>query len=489
MLTIGYIRVSTEDQTEFSPDAQRNRCQQHAISNALGPVTFIADEGRSGKDLNRPGMARLIERVEADEVAHVIVWRLDRLSRDSADLSRLIRLLDKHCVSLHSISEGRVDVTSASGRMQAGIQGVLAQYYREGLIENVKLGNQQAIVGRGRWLNRPPTGYDMVNGLLQPNQDAFLVRRIFELRSEGRSYPAIEQLTGVKYSTVRQVCHNRVYLGETRLRDGWYPGVHEALVTPDLFASAQKGNPTGARIGTDLLSGRVVCGLCGKRIAIDSNGRNQGIYRCKHRGRGCDVPGRAARGVHQAARVAMRELARDQQLIDAIRTELDRRYASPRTAQPSRAADTAKLRKQRDKLLQLWYADKISAELFSEQERSLTAKISAVEQAATEQLQLAEQRRHVVAQFDELTEILRRLDIDAMWTAATPSERRRLVTELVDAVAIFADRLEVTIHGAPAITVLLSEVGLRERSGTVGTGPCVSEDRTAHSRTSHWRLR
>src|SRR4051794_1560369 len=114
MLTIAYIRVSTEDQIDYSPDAQRNRCLQHAISNDLGAVTFLADEGRSGKDLNRPAIQELMSRVESGEVANVVVWRLDRLSRDSADLSRLIRLFDEKCVSVHSISEGRVDVASAS---------------------------------------------------------------------------------------------------------------------------------------------------------------------------------------------------------------------------------------------------------------------------------------------------------------------------------------------------------------------------------------
>jgi hypothetical protein len=65
---------------------------------------------------------------------------------------------------------------------------VLAQYYSEGLVENVKMGNHQAIVGKGRWLNRAPTDYDMINGELHPNEDAYLVRRIFELRAEGRSF-------------------------------------------------------------------------------------------------------------------------------------------------------------------------------------------------------------------------------------------------------------------------------------------------------------
>ena len=476
MLTIAYVRVSTDDQVEYSPDAQRNRCQQYAISNGLGAVTFLSDEGRSGKDLNRPGVQELIAHVEAGQALHVIVWKLDRLSRDAADLNRLVKLLDSHCVSLHSVSEGRVDVTTASGRLQAGIHGVLAQYYREGLVENVKMGNRQAIAEKGRWLNRAPTGYDMVNGFLQPNEDAFLVRRIFELRAEGRSFTQIEAATGIRYSTARQVCHNRAYLGLTRLRNEWHPGIHEPLVTPELFEAAQNGNPHGVRVGRDLLSGRVVCGSCGKRIAIDSNGRNEGIYRCKHRGQGCDVPGRSAKGLHSAARIAIRELGCDSRLIEAIRHELERRYAGTQPALPARAADAAKLRRQREKLLQLWYDDKITPELFAEQERSISAKLKVIEDAAAEQLKVVEQRRHLVAQFDRVADTLRNLDVDVLWAAATDGERRKLINELVDAVIVHADHLEVAIFGVPPIKVLLSEAGLRQRSGTIaGTGPDVSK--------------
>ncbi len=68
--------------------------------------------------------------------------------------------------------------------------------------------------------------------------------------------------------------------------------------------------------------------------------------------------------------------------------------------------------------------------------------------------------------------MLQNLDIETIWNTATDRERRRLVNELVDAVIIHADRLEVRLHETPPITVLFSEVGLREGSGT---RPCVSE--------------
>ncbi len=478
MLTIGYIRVSTEDQVDYSPDAQRKRCLQHAISHDLGSVTFLNDEGRSGKNLDRPAMQELLSLVESDDVAHVIVWRLDRLSRDSADLSRLVKLFERHCVALHSVNEGRVDVASASGRMQAAIHGVFAQYFREGLVENVLMGNKQAIEGRGRWLNRAPSGYDMINGELQPNELAPLIARVFELRAQGKPYPQIEAATGIKYSTVRSICHNRVYLGETKLRSAWYPGIHQPLVSAELFESAQRGNSTGNRIGSDLLSGRVVCGQCGRRASIDSNGRGDPLYRCKHRGRGCSIPGRSAKGLLRAAVVAMNVLSEDSELQDAIRSELRERTSGARTAQPSRSAAVAKLKRDRQKLLDLYYADKITPTLFAEQESKLTRQIDAIEDEAVESLKEATRHDHLAEQFEQAAAMLRQLNTTAIWEAANDRERRTLINEIIESVIIHPDRLQVAIHGAPPLTVTLEEVGLRTQPGTrIG----VSEDRVESS--------
>jgi hypothetical protein len=99
------------------------------------------------------------------------------------------------------------------------------------------MGMRQA-AEQGRWLNRPPTGYDMINGELVPSEMAPLVRRVFELRVSGASFPAIEPEVGLKYSTVRHICENRAYLGETKLRDEWFSGKHVALVSLELFNAA-----------------------------------------------------------------------------------------------------------------------------------------------------------------------------------------------------------------------------------------------------------
>ena len=89
-----------------------------------------------------------------------------------------------------------------------------------------------------------------------------------------------------------------------------------------------------------------------------------------------------------------------------------------------------------------------------------------------QQAKAIEHGSRVLAQFDGVASMLQNVDIETIWNTATERERRKLVNELVEPVVIHADRLEVRLHETPAITVLFSEVGLREGSGT---RPSVSE--------------
>jgi len=470
MLTIGYVRVSTEDQIEHSPEAQRNRCAQYAKANDLGPIQFLSDEGWSGKNLERPSMQELIKLIEADAVTHLVIWRLDRLTRDIGDQSRLVRLCEKHCVSIHSVNEGKVRVDTASGRMQAGIHGVFAQYYREHVVENVRMGQDQA-AQKGRWTNHAPTGYEMVNGELRPNEQAILVQRVFKLRADGLSYSAIEQAVGLKYSTVRHICLNRAYIGEVTHRGQTYQGLHQPLVTVEEFEAAQKAHIPGRRRGKDLLSGKVRCGLCHKILCVEFNDRGTAIYRCKHRGKGCVIPGRSAPGLHRAAKLGLELIAHDDELRSAIREELGGHGVGSGAAQPSRADAVTKLRRKRQKLLDLYYADSISAELFREEEVKLNRQITSIEEEAASILASAQQRSAMSAQFERVAEMLGQLPLDLIWTSATDSERRTLVNELVEQVEVHPDHLRVAIAGAPPLRVEMAEVGLRDP----GMGSVVSK--------------
>ena len=341
--------------------------------------------------------------VDDGHVANVITWRLDRLSRNLSDLIMLADRFGQANVALHSFTE-KIDLSSATGRMFYNILGSFAQFYREQLAENVRMGMQQA-VRQGKWVNRPKTGYALVDGELVANEMAPVVRRIFTMRAEGASQGKIAEATGVKYSTVLSILGSRIYLGEVQMNGKWFPGHHEAIVTPEVFAAAHRGRVKGRARGTDLLSGRVRCGLCQRLMALDQNGEGRKLYRCHHRGQGCRQPRRTNVGLHRAAVLGLRLIGDDVELQAAIRRELELartpapRPARPRTRRTRRGVED--LVAQRRKLLRLYYDDKIGADLFAEEETRLTVAIREAQQEADDARVEVARSDDVAHRFDE----------------------------------------------------------------------------------------
>jgi site-specific DNA recombinase len=477
VLTVAYCRVSTEEQAEegFSIDGQTSRLRSYAELRELGSVTVIEDPGLSGKDLRRPGLQQLLAMVEAGHVAHVLIWRLDRLSRNLADLILLADKFGQADVALHSFSE-QMDLSSATGRMFYNILGTFAQFFREQLSENVRMGMHQA-VNQGRWINRPPTGYDLLDGLLIPNDDAPRVREIFRLRVSGESYRRIADRTGIEYSTVCAILKRRAYLGETLLNGEWFPGNHEPLVTVEDFEAAHRGFVPGRRRGKDLLSGKVFCGECHKRMAVEFNGQGRVMYRCRHRGRGCNQPRRTNVGLHRAALLGMELVAQDGQLQQAIHRRLagagrtdgrtgDRRRPGRRTAGERLGALTDRRRK----LLDLYYREMISAEGFAEEEQRLASQIEAIREESDRERVTASLEEDLTRRFSAVVELLRSVNLQSLWNGADEVERKVLIDELVESVTVCRDHLEVVVAGVPPLNVTLEEVGLKSQNVGVGGG-------------------
>ena len=466
MLTVAYCRVSTEERAAegFSIAGQADKLRVYAELHDLGEVTVIADPGLSGKNLERPGLQQLLHMVEEGHVANVLTWRLDRLSRNLSDLILLADRFGQAGVALHSFTE-KIDLSSATGRMFYNILGSFAQFYREQLAENVRMGMQQA-VRQGKWVNRPKTGYDLVDGELVPNEMAPVVRRIFTLRAEGQSQGKIADATGIKYSTVLSILGSRIYLGEVQMNGEWFPGNHDAIVTPEVFAAAHTGRIKGRPRGTDLLSGKVRCGLCRRLMSIDRNGEGRKLYRCHHRGQGCAQPRRTNIGLHRAAVLGLRLIGDDAELQAAIRRELERARTPALKAGGGNARRSRHgvedLVAQRRKLLRLYYADKIGADLFAEEEARLSVAIREAQREADETHVELARSDDVARHFDAVARMLATLDVDKTWNAATEVEKRVLIDEFLEEISVLPDYLDVKVHGAPPVHVLYQEVGLKE---------------------------
>ena len=131
---IGYVRVSTDKQADrgVSLEAQVEKIRAMATVHDVELVEIITDAGESAKDLDRPGMVRILELVGSRAVGMVIVAKLDRLTRSVKDLAVLLEQFQRRGVSLVSVAES-LDTGSASGRLVLNIMVSVSQWEREAI--------------------------------------------------------------------------------------------------------------------------------------------------------------------------------------------------------------------------------------------------------------------------------------------------------------------------------------------------------------------
>ncbi|MDA8208841.1 MAG: hypothetical protein M0Z92_07560 [Actinomycetota bacterium] len=134
------------------------------------------------------------------------------------------------------------------------------------------------------------------------------------------------------------------------------------------------------------------------------------------------------------------------------------------------ARAVADLTEKRRKLLELHYQGKISADFFAEEEPRLTAALAAVRAEVAEEKAREDASVALGDNFEAVVDLLRSLDVSAVWEEATDAEKRVLLGESLEAVYVFSDHLEVAVKGAPRINVLLGEVGLKDQMSIVGVG-------------------
>jgi DNA invertase Pin-like site-specific DNA recombinase len=139
MKAIGYVRVSTDRQAEQGVSLEAQEAKIRAMATVQGAELFevIVDGGESAKNLNRPGLQRLLTLVDSGKVEAVIIAKLDRLTRSVKDLCSLLELFEKRGVALISVAES-LDTASAAGRLVITIMAAVSQWEREAIGERTR---------------------------------------------------------------------------------------------------------------------------------------------------------------------------------------------------------------------------------------------------------------------------------------------------------------------------------------------------------------
>lgn len=285
-----YIRVSTDYQAEegYSIDAQKEQLSAYCISKGIKNYEFYIDGGWSGSNIERPEMQRLIKNVKENKISHVIVYKLDRLSRSQKDTLYLIEdVFNPHGVDFVSLNES-MDTSTPMGRLMLGILSAFAQLERENIRLRTRMGMKER-VKTGLWMGggRVPFGYDYNKdkGILIPNKDAEKVRQIYKLYIEGKAPQEIANLLGLKYDRlVYQILARKINYGTIEYNGEEYQGQHEPIISKEIYDIAMRcmldRSNVRANVSEHLLTGLVYCGVCGAKMRYQKWGKKGYKFVC-----------------------------------------------------------------------------------------------------------------------------------------------------------------------------------------------------------------
>jgi len=336
-----YTRVSTDNQVidGESLDEQEKKLLDYCRLRDWQVVKVYREEGRSGKNLERPKFKKLIKDIENGVIDTIVIKKVDRLSRSILDFEKTYNFFERNKINLVSLQEN-FDTATAIGRAIIRTVLVFAQLEREQTAERT-LDVMEYRAQQGLWNGGySPLGYDYdkEKGELVVNEKEMkIVRLIFNKYLELGSYQEVakyvnglgykskeyinrkgERKGGRKFidTTIGQILKNSIYIGKIRYNGKMYNGKHKAIIDEEIFDQVQnlieknrRKNSNIKKVGKHnfILEGLVRCGYCGSIMTSKwavSKGKRYFYYECTS----VEHSGKEACQVRQISASALEEI-------------------------------------------------------------------------------------------------------------------------------------------------------------------------------------
>lgn len=299
-----YVRVSTEEQAQegYSIRAQEQKLKDYSRIKEWGVYKVYMDDGISGKNIeDRPAIQEMITDIQNGKVNNVLVFKIDRLTRNTADLIYLVNLFNTYDCAFNSLSES-IDTQTASGRMFIKMIGIFAEFERENIIERSKIGFERKVREGYTLATRTPSyGYDRKIGekIQTINEfEASIVREVFDMfvnkhmscleianSLNERKIPTKENAVW-HTRTIKNMLTNCNYVGRVRYatkdknRHFEAEGAHEPIISKELYEETQNliqkisvKSYTKRPKEDSYYSGILFCAKCGGKMTSHGNYR------------------------------------------------------------------------------------------------------------------------------------------------------------------------------------------------------------------------
>ena len=282
-----YARVSSKDQEKegFSIPAQLKLLREYAAAQGLAVAEEYVDI-ETAKRTGRGRFGQMVDDLRArPDTRIVLVEKTDRLYRNLKDWVTL----DELDVEVHLVKEGVVlsRESRSSEKFMHGIKVLMAKNYIDNLSEETRKGMTEK-AQQGLWPSYAPIGYRNVVGangrkMIEPDPAmAPVIVRLFEWyatgtmsltelmrKARGDGFSFRKSGDPVPRSTIHAILRKRLYMGEVDWDGHIYPGVHEPLVSRDLWERVQtvldgRHATRHRRVKRDFAFSRLItCGHCG----------------------------------------------------------------------------------------------------------------------------------------------------------------------------------------------------------------------------------
>lgn len=447
-----YVRVSTENQLEnYSIDEQIDRLKSYCKAKDISIVKIYTDGGYSGGNTNRPALQQMLSDIDGKNIDTVVVYKLDRLSRSQKDTLMLIE--DKFLangVDFISVNEN-FDTATPFGRAMIGILSVFAQLEKDQITERFTMGR----IGRaknGYYHGGAiiPTGYDYKDGLLVVNDyEALQVKTLYERFAKGHTLYDCWKFMQENYTTkhgawksetlVRTVLTNELYIGKVKFNGVAYDGIHEPIISEELFKQVQKIFKTSRRDTADfrrspfkartLLSNMIYCGKCGARFHGE-----HGNYSCYSR-----TKGDKKYIIDPTCKNKKWKISDLDNLVIEYMIDLDfEKLKTPKPEKPDIPDYTIRLKeidKQIEKLIDLYQIGNIPMQVITEKIDTLSKEKNTLEIASSTQ-EIPLTAEEVIKSRDKFLNLLQNGDL---------SEKRACLTNVIDRITINDDDVNIIL--------------------------------------------
>ena len=319
-----YIRLSREDGDKHESESitnQKSLLLQYTKENNLRVYDIYIDDGFSGTNFDRPAFKRLISDIESKKINMVITKDMSRLGRDYIGTGELVeKYFPSKEVRYIAVTDNIDTYLDSSNNDIAPFKAIMNDMYAKDISKKIK-SSLKAKQKEGKWVGgRTPFGYakdlNNKNHLVVNNEQASVVKRIFDMSLDGLSYFKIaKKLTeenvktpaqyysfewknhyDLKYGqwhskTIQDILTNRIYTGDlvqnkrnkvnykikkvVKNNPSDYivvENTHEAIIDKETFNEVQSKLPKNVgrceKKEIHLLDGLLYCGDCGHRISV-----------------------------------------------------------------------------------------------------------------------------------------------------------------------------------------------------------------------------